>query len=70
MIPDTILLALGFAAPVELQAVFFGFGGIALAYLVLEELLTEAHEERRGAQFAGLLFAAFIVVFAAGLIVQ
>lgn len=56
--------------PLDVRVAFFAFGAIALAYLVLEELLTEAHEQQRSPMHAAALFTAFSAVFVVGLLVQ
>lgn len=48
----------------SLTAALFAFGAVALLYLVMEELLVEAHEVQETIWDTSLLFAAFVLVIA------
>ena len=56
--------------PKELENAFFGFGALALSYLVLEELLSEAHEQEGGAKFAAMIWVGFLPLFVGGMLLK
>lgn len=65
--------ALGYWAgggPTGLQQLLFGFGAIALAYLVLEELLTEAHELTQRVGMVAMIWVGFLPVFIVGMLLK
>jgi len=58
------------SGPPALATVIESFGAIALSYLVMEELLREAHDEEESPWIAGTFFVGFIPFFLAAAIVR
>ncbi|MBQ1442909.1 MAG: ZIP family metal transporter [Renibacterium sp.] len=58
-----IALFLLAGAPVQVLAAVLAFGAAALLYLVVEELLVEAHEHRETALLTALFFVGFLCVY-------
>lgn len=58
-----IALFLLAGAPVEVLAAVLAFGAAALLYLVVEELLVEAHEQKETALLTALFFIGFLCVY-------
>lgn len=65
-----VLGAWSHTGPSSLRAAILGFGATALAYLVVEELLREAHENRTSPWRAATFFAGFLPFFVAAMIVR
>lgn len=77
-----VLIALGFVfligavtglfllhnAPEKLMELILSFGAAALLYLVTEELLVEAHEEKDSPIYTALFFAGFLIFLILGII--
>lgn len=56
------------SGPSPVITVIEAFGAIALSYLVMEELLREAHEQAASPALAATFFLGFIPLFAAGVL--
>lgn len=52
----------------DLQAGLLAVGAAALAYLIIEELLLTAHEQREDPLIAAVFFVGFLPFFLGGLI--
>ncbi|WP_431199585.1 ZIP family metal transporter [Mucilaginibacter sp. P19] len=55
-------------APEKLMEFILSFGAAALLYLVTEELLVEAHEEKDSPVYTALFFAGFLIFLVLGII--
>lgn len=56
------------AAPHSVSAAVLAFGAIAISYLVMEELLREAHQQKVSPLMAALFFAGFVPFFLGGIL--